>query len=71
MSVRDAYFYKINYQGDIILKKKVDTSIDGLNVYCTGDYWSMLLAYGTISGKQLLGLHMSRSMTKSYDGLNH
>jgi hypothetical protein len=51
MSVRDAYFYKINYQGDIILKKKVDTSIDGLNVYCTGDYWSMLLAYGTISGK--------------------
>jgi len=62
----------VNYEGDIISKKIVDTSKEtGLNIYDIGT--SCLLAYddGSVSGTPSLAMHIARYMTKSGDGLNH
>lgn len=71
-SIRDAYIFKVNYQGDVITKKAVDTSKEsGLNIYSM--HTSCMLAYddGAVSGTPLLAMHLARTMTKGDDGLNH
>jgi hypothetical protein len=71
-SVRDAYLYKVDYQGNVLKKTVVDTSKEtGLNLY--GMHTSCQLAYdnGEVSGEPLLALHLARTMTLKSDGLNH
>jgi len=73
-SIRDAFLYKVDYEGNVLKKVAVDTSkATGLNIY--GMHTSCLLSYddgkSSSSGESWLAMHLARTMTVSNDGLNH
>lgn len=69
-STRPAYFYKADYAGNVIKKKQLDTTKNsGLNIYAM--HTSCLLAYSNTGDEPILSIHMARTMTAAYDGLNH
>ena len=48
----------------------MDTSREtGINIY--GMHTSCLLAYNNLIDEPKLSIHMARTMTATYDGLNH
>lgn len=69
-STVDAFLYKADYAGNVIKKKQVDTTKQtGINIY--GMHTSCLLAYNNIIDEPRLSIHMARTMTQVFDGLNH
>lgn len=69
-STREAYLYKADYAGNTILKTQLDTKKEtGINIY--GMHSSCMLAYNNKLENPILSMHMARTMTAAYDGLNH
>ena len=69
-STREAFLYKIDYEGNIKKKAPLDTTKEnGINIY--GMHTSCQLAYNSQIDNPRLSIHMARTMTQAYDGLNH
>ena len=64
-STRQAYMIHAKLDGSTILKKELDTSKEGLDIYELAE--SCMLVFNG----DAVRIHITRKMTRSNDGLNH
>mgnify|MGYP001046042624 CR=1 FL=1 len=65
VTTRQAYMIHAKLDGSIILKKSLDTSKEGLNI------WNFSESCMLVFGGDAVRIHVTRKMSKSNDGLNH